>query len=303
MNIKWIEDFLALGETLSFSRASEMRNITQPALSRRIQSLEEWLEVALIDRSKHPYALTRAGKLFREKSPEILQSLLQLRKALHDDLPYAERFLNITASHALASSFLPDWLYRMHQQVGNFNSRVSSTDVRSAIASLAEHDTDLILCYYHPQVPVMLDAMRFDSLILGREHMIPVSAPDKEGRPLHELPGNSRQPVRYLSYSDDTFLYRVVNVILSGNQQPCYLTTCYETAVSLLLKKMVQLGHGIAWLPESLVQEDILAGTLVLAGDDSWKTGVEIRAYRAKENANPLLQQIWSGLNIKSSRQ
>lgn len=296
MHTKWIEDFLALGETLSFSRASEARNITQPALSRRIQALEEWLEIELVDRTHHPFSLTRAGKLFQEKSPDILQSLAQLKNALHDDLPYAERFLKITASHSLASSFLPEWLHAMHQRVGSFNSRVSSTDVRAAISALAARDTDIILCYYHPQVPLLLDALQFDFLTLGKEFMLPVSAPDNDGCPLHKLPGNDRNPVRYLSYSDDTFMYRVVNVILSKNTQPCFLTPCYETAVSLLLRKMAQLGHGVAWLPESLVRDDISSGNLVLAGDEGWATGVEIRVYRAKENTNPLLQQIWSTL-------
>lgn len=299
MHTKWIEDFLALGETLSFSRASEQRNITQPALSRRIQALEDWLEIELVDRSRHPFTLTRAGRLFQEKSPEILQSLEQLKNALHDDLPYTERFLKITASHSLASSFLPEWLHALHQQVGSFNSRVSSTDVRAAISSLAAHDTDIILCYYHAQVPLLLDAMQFDYLTLGGETMLPVSAPGRDGQALHALPGDSRHPVSYLSYSNDTFMYRVINVILSRNPHPCFLTPCYETAVSLLLRKMAQLGHGVAWLPESLVREDIASGILVRAGGEEWTTRVDIRAYRAKENGNPLLQQIWSTLMCK----
>jgi LysR family transcriptional regulator, hypochlorite-specific transcription factor HypT len=299
MHTKWIEDFLALGSTLSFSRASEMRSITQPALSRRIQALEEWLDVELVDRSRHPFSLSRAGKLFYEKAPDILLSLEQLKNALHDDLPYTERFLKITASHSLASSFLPEWLHAMHQRVGNFNSRVSSTDVSAAITSLAANDADILLCYYHPQVPLLLDALQFDYLTLGKESMLPVSAPDGAGKPMFELPGRGGHPVHYLSYSDDTFMYRVVNVILSKNQQPCFLTPCYETAVSLLLRKMAQLGHGMTWLPESLVREDLVSARLVRAGAEGWCTDIEIRAYRAKESNNPLLQQIWSTLSCK----
>jgi len=296
MHIKWIEDFLALGETLSFSRASELRNITQSALSRRIQSLEEWLEIELIDRSRHPFQLTKAGQLFQKRAPEIIQSINILKKSLHNEFLITERFLKITASHSLASSFLPDWLHQMQAQVGAFSSRVSSTDVRSAVSSLAANDTDIILCYYHPQIPLLLDAMQFDFITLGSETMLPVSAPNQTGHPRHALPGDKRHPVSYLSYSEETFMHRVVNVILSRNEQPCHLNTCYESAVSLLLKKMAQLGHGIAWLPESLVQEDLAAGSLVLAGGAQWTTKVEIRIYRAKSNINPLLQQIWSTL-------
>jgi DNA-binding transcriptional LysR family regulator len=296
MHIKWIEDFIALADTLSFSRASEIRNITQPALSRRIQSLEEWLDAALVDRSTHPFTLTRAGQTFYERAPDILQSLQQLKNLLHDDNPGGERFLKITSSHSLASSFLPVWLHTMHQKIGSFNSRVGSTDVRDAIASLAAHDTDLVLCYYHPQAPIMLDALQYDFLTLGRESMLPVSAPNDAGLPMHALPGRNGRPVRFLSYSDETFMHRVVKIILARNQQPCFLDACYETAVSLLLRKMAQLGHGMAWLPESLVQEDLASGRLVAAGDEHWVTEIEIRAYRARENNNPLLQQLWTTL-------
>jgi DNA-binding transcriptional LysR family regulator len=296
MHIKWIEDFIALADTLSFSRASEIRHITQPALSRRIQALEEWLEAELVDRSTHPFSLTRAGRLFYEQSPEILQSLQQLKNLLHDENASSERFLKITSSHSLASSFLPVWLHNMHQKIGSFNSRVSSTDVRDAIASLTARDADLVLCYYHPQVPILLDARQYDFLTLGRETILPVCAPGTTGLPLHTLPGKKSRPVRFLNYSEETFLHKVVSIILSRNAQPCFLAPCYETAVSLLLRKMAQQGHGMAWLPESLITEDLASQNLVRAGDDSWSTDIEIRAYRARENQNTVLQQLWTTL-------
>ena len=58
MNLIWLEDFLALASTGNFSRAAEERHMTQPAFSRRIRALEEWLGVVLIDRTTHPAALT-----------------------------------------------------------------------------------------------------------------------------------------------------------------------------------------------------------------------------------------------------
>ena len=42
METKWLEDFVSLAETRSFSRSAQLRHVTQPAFSRRIQSLEAW---------------------------------------------------------------------------------------------------------------------------------------------------------------------------------------------------------------------------------------------------------------------
>ena len=43
MELIWLEDFLMLADTLNFSRAAELRHVTQPAFSRRIRALEGWV--------------------------------------------------------------------------------------------------------------------------------------------------------------------------------------------------------------------------------------------------------------------
>ena len=51
METKWLEDFVSLAETRSFSRSAQLRHVTQPAFSRRIQSPEAWAGTDLLDRS------------------------------------------------------------------------------------------------------------------------------------------------------------------------------------------------------------------------------------------------------------
>ena len=48
MDLQWLEDFLTLAETRSFSRSAELRGVTQSAFSRRIRALEEWLGTGLL---------------------------------------------------------------------------------------------------------------------------------------------------------------------------------------------------------------------------------------------------------------
>ena len=56
VDLEWLEDFVALAESGNFSRAAEARAIAQPALSRHMRSLEEWVGTELVDRSAHPGA-------------------------------------------------------------------------------------------------------------------------------------------------------------------------------------------------------------------------------------------------------
>ena len=75
MEIKWLEDFLCLVDTRNFSRSAEVRATTQPAFSRRIKGLEEWIGARLFDRSKQPISLTPAGEKFRPIAEEVLRRL------------------------------------------------------------------------------------------------------------------------------------------------------------------------------------------------------------------------------------
>jgi DNA-binding transcriptional LysR family regulator len=83
METKWLEDFVSLAETRSFSRSAQLRHVTQPAFSRRIQSLEAWAGVDLIDRSSYPTKLTPAGETLYVQAMDILQNLHNTRDMVH----------------------------------------------------------------------------------------------------------------------------------------------------------------------------------------------------------------------------
>ena len=112
MEIKWIEDFVALAQTQSFSRAAEIRNVTQSGFSRRIQALEQWVGAELVDRSGYPPALTRSGTLFKEAADEILVKLYDTRAVIRDSLTLQKRHLNPGSGELLdryADAFEKTW--------------------------------------------------------------------------------------------------------------------------------------------------------------------------------------------------
>ena len=83
METKWLEDFVSLAETRSFSRSARLRHVTQPAFSRRIQALEAWAGADLVDRSSYPTRLTAAGETLYARALELLQSLEATRVLLN----------------------------------------------------------------------------------------------------------------------------------------------------------------------------------------------------------------------------
>ena len=61
MELKWLEDLLVLLEEKSVTRAAARRHVTQPAFSRRIRQLEQWLGAEIVDRSTKPVSFRQTG--------------------------------------------------------------------------------------------------------------------------------------------------------------------------------------------------------------------------------------------------
>jgi DNA-binding transcriptional LysR family regulator len=300
MQIKWIDDLLAVAQVKNFSRAAELRCVTQSALSRRIRSLEEWVGVELVDRGTYPVQLTRAGRTFCDQSREALDMLMELRSTLRSGDRMPGKSIQVVAGHSLSMTFLPKWLMHFQRLNGYFNARVVAANIHDAAIALSEGGCDLMIGYHHPQAPVLFDAERFVSMPLGVDVFIPVSAPDAQGAPLFALPGKASAPIPYLAYTATTFLGRVVDVILKAPQAPHFLNRCYEADMAMLLMKMAKEGYGITWLPESAVTDELARGELVRAGGVQWSAELEIRAYRSACNDNPTMQQLWKSLEQTS---
>jgi hypothetical protein len=83
IELKWLEDFLSLCDMRNFRLSAERRCVSQPAFSRRIKTLENWIGAKLIDRSVQPVELTSAGESFRPVALEIVHLAYQSRNNIY----------------------------------------------------------------------------------------------------------------------------------------------------------------------------------------------------------------------------
>lgn len=302
MEAKWLEDFVSLAETRSFSRSAELRHVTQPAFSRRIQSLEAWLGVGLIDRSAYPTSLTPAGEVFYEQAVQILGNINQTRLMLRGNRLNAQSVIEFAMPHTLSLTFMPKWLNDLYKNFGHFKSRVIASNVHDAVMNLVDGGCDLLLCYHQPRQPVQLDMGRYEMLTVGIEMLRPYSAPNTKGGSLYEFPGTAEKPLPLLSYSNNAYIGRMVEFILVDGEKKTYLEPVYENDLAESLKKMAVAGHGIAFLPSSLVTKELKTGELVRADSlaEPWEIAMEVRLYREKASiqrtSKSIVSYLWNYL-------
>ncbi len=307
METKWLEDFLSLAETRSFSRSAALRHVTQPAFSRRIQSLEAWLGADLIDRTAYPTRLTAAGDIFHEQALEMLGQINTTRALLRSKRPTAQSTVDFAVPHTLSLTWMPKWLTALDAEFGQINTRLRALNVHDAVMTLVEGDCDLLLCYHHPRQPVQLDPTRYEMLVLGAEVLRPYARCDAAGVPEHMLPGTVRAPLPFLSYTPNAYLGRMVELMLADTKRPLHLQKCYETDMAEGLKMMALEGRGVAFLPESSVAREVKQKRLARAdsGQDVWQVAMEIRLYRelptVQRAGKALVARLWDYLMLRQA--
>jgi DNA-binding transcriptional LysR family regulator len=283
METKWLEDFIALAETRSFSRAAQLRHVTQPAFSRRIQALELWTGIGLVDRSSYPTRLTPAGETFHGQALEIVAALQATRNLMRSHLVAGQDMIEFAVPHTLAFTFFPHWLSSLRPQFGALKTRLNAFNVHDAVLRLSEGGCDLLIAYHHPSQPLQLSAERYQMLSLGAETLAPYARPGADGRPLLRLPGEAGARLPFLSYAPDAYLARLVELILRQAGGVPGLDVVYETDMAEGLKAMALEGHGLAFLPASSVRKELRARRLVRAAEQgSYELTMEVRIYRER---------------------
>jgi DNA-binding transcriptional LysR family regulator len=298
MNLSWLEDFLAVAATGNFSRAADKRHMTQPAFSRRIRALEEWLGTDLFDRSEQPVRLTEAGQWFRKVAQDLLAQVARIPGEARAVTEAHATTLRFAATHVLSFSFMPEWLRGLEPHADLGPILLLSDVQQKCEALLLQGEVQFVLSHAHPRVRGPLEEGGYPSVLVGSDRLIPVSAADERGTPLHRLSRDKQAaPVPVLNYSAESGLNRILKSLLGPTlaQQP---TQAVFTAHLASVLRTVALGRrGLAWLPAVLIADDLAAGRLVVAAADDWHITLEVRLYRDKAAMGAAAEKFWSAVD------
>jgi DNA-binding transcriptional LysR family regulator len=157
MDLDWLKDFLALAEQKNFSRAADVRNVTQPAFSRRVRALEDWIGTPLFVRGAQGATLTPAGSYFRPLADDLMRSLHRARRDTRAVGERAGATLSIAATHALSFTFFPGWIRRhmRFEALGTLNLISDSMEACEQI--MLGGEVHFLLCHYHAAAPTRFD--------------------------------------------------------------------------------------------------------------------------------------------------
>ncbi len=294
MELKWLKDFVALVEQGSFSKAAESRFVTQPAFSRRIRSLENWLGVSLVDRDKYPTTLTPAGEAFADHARQLISQNYAVRSQMRDIQSAREQLL-IVAQHALAVSFFPPWMKTLEALTDGALIKVESGNLHDNVEAFLSGNGDFLLCYASADIFSQLKRDDVESLQVGVDELVPVSGVNEVGQPLHAIVEG--EPLKLLGHPAESFFGRLLQrECLSRLPPELDVHLACENALSEALKALVLNGYGMAWLPRSLIRPELERGQLVILEEPLHSLDLSIRLYRLHQPACSAANQFWNYL-------
>lgn len=295
MRIDWIEDLVALLDSGGVADAARLRNVTQPAFSRRIKVLEEVLGIELIDRSVKP---SGPSTVLRDREAELRKLATEQRLLLSDmrqEQSTGLRQLVIASQHAITTS--------LGTQIIKSVAEPSRTHIRLRSANRDECETLLIrrqaaisLTYRIKSEPAAELASFLVEAVIGEETLIPVCGSAHTGDLMARFNDGA---LRIIGYPADVFLgAAVTRHILPALDGRCSVSVVTETGLSTAAMQLSQSGLGVAWVPKALAQPDLSRGDLTnLEGDLGW-IGMDIVAQRWAQTTNSATLDAWTRLTL-----
>ena len=252
MDIANLDTFIAVAESGSFSLAAERLHLTQPAVSKRIASLEAQLDTRLFDRLGREVGLTEAGRALLPRAYQIRNVMEDTRRALNNLAGDVGGRLTLATSHHIGLHRLPPVLRaftRAHPQVV-LDIRFLDSEIAYEVVLHGRVELAVITLAPAPRETIRAVPVWDDPLDL-------VAAPD---HPLTRLSAPTLADVAQhpaVFPGDNTFTHHIVRRLFEQNRLVPNISM--STNYLETIKMMVAIGLAWSVLPRTMLDEQVSA--------------------------------------------
>ena len=253
MKIRNLETFYWVVTLGSFRSASRHQNLTQPAVTARIQMLEQDLGTQVFQRDARHAELTPAGRKLFPYAERLIALDQQILSAFADTTPIVQT-VRLGAAETIACSWLPGFLHYVAEATTGIMFELSVDTTNNLRNALVAREIDLAFL----MGPVSETSINNHS-ICDYEMIFAASKPIAVQRAVwnaRDIASN-----RILTFSPDTRPTKEIAALLGSlSQKPLDMTT--STSIGAL-KELACSGYGICALPRAIINEELTSGVLV----------------------------------------
>ncbi|MET0101411.1 MAG: LysR family transcriptional regulator [Sedimenticola sp.] len=285
MDFNSLSAFLAVADSESFSLAAERLHLTQPAVSKRVASLEEELGNRLFDRIGRRVTLTEAGRLLLPRAKQLQLEVKDIQRDISNISGEVSGSLTMGTSHHIGLRRLPPVLKEYSKHYPEVSLDIHFMDSESACSAVEHGELELAIVTLPTQTPSNLQAE-----VIWQD-------------PLHFVVGNEHPLAKKRSVTpEQLFKYPAVlttegtytREVMEKALQPLDLMPEIGMATNYLetLKMMVTIGLGWGLLPETMIKDGDLTALPFEQLQLSRRLGIVTHRNRTLSNAARVMREL-----------
>jgi DNA-binding transcriptional LysR family regulator len=254
MQVESLKVFCDLAETESFTKAAQINNVTQSAVSQQISSLERQFKSLLIERSKKKFRLTREGQVLYEYSKQIIQSYDSLHNRLQEIKDIISGTIRLATIYSIGLHDLPPYLKKFLKLFPTVNVHVEYRRANQVYEDVLSNVVDLgLVAYPAKDSKLELVSLRKDVLVLICHPQHPFAK--HRSVKLSQLSGE-----KFISFEPDIPTRKAVDKILRDHNVT--VETVMEFDNIETVKRAVEIEAGVSIVPQATILEEVNKQTL-----------------------------------------
>ncbi len=169
-NLRQLRSFIFVAQHKSFTKAAKMLYMTQPAISAQIKSLEERLDVQLMERNDKHVVLTEAGFIFLAEAEKMLAAHERIVESIGDLKGLRRGHLKVAASTIPGEYLLPKFIGHFKEKYEKIGVELSINDTEQVVEALRDRIADVGVT----GAKIKCDVVRYENLI--KDELIIIAA-------------------------------------------------------------------------------------------------------------------------------
>ncbi|MEO7298960.1 MAG: LysR family transcriptional regulator [Verrucomicrobiota bacterium] len=294
MQIETLKVFCDLTETESFTKAAQINQVTQSAVSQQISSLEKQFKSLLIERSKKKFRLTREGQVLYDYSKQIIQSYESLHNRLQEIKDIISGTIRVATIYSIGLHDLPPYLKKFLRSFPTVNVHIEYRRANQVYDDVLGNVVDLgLIAYPVKDARLELVPLRKDALVMICHPAHPLAR--NKTIKLSQLNGQ-----KFIGFEPDIPTRKAIDQILKDNNVEVQTVMEFDNIETV--KRAVEIEAGISIVPQGTITQEVSKQTLAelkIEGLDLFRPLAAI--YKKNKVLSPAMKQFLTILKGQSA--
>jgi DNA-binding transcriptional LysR family regulator len=255
MQIESLKVFCDLAETESFTKAANVNQVTQSAVSQQISALERIFKSLLIERSKKKFRLTREGQVLYEYSKQIIQTYDSLNSKLQELKDIISGTIRVATIYSIGLHDLPPYIKRFMKSYPTVNVHVEYRRANQVYEDVLGNVVDLGLVAY----PVK--DSKLEIVALRKEPLVLICHPQHPFAKQKMVKLKSLSEQKIIGFEPDIPTRKALDKILKEHGVEVRHAMEFDNVETV--KRAVEIDAGISIVPMGTIGQEISKQTLV----------------------------------------